>query len=185
MQCADASLEDALTREHWAGINGDMVRMVIKQLCDIVEHIHAAGILHADLKPRNLVRERDTYRAIDFDAATEVGGTLGLKIVPGCCPANAAPELAKSLFRLKYNARQVAEILQVSMLSSLRIHLCYSCSHNHAGTSMLHPVVHPCCFHSASIVCICVPCCVDAALMLHLCCIHDASMLKSCCRTTR
>ena len=56
MPLADRNLFVALKQERWAGKNMEEVRHVFVQLVHCVEHMHEKGVLHADLKTLNIVR---------------------------------------------------------------------------------------------------------------------------------
>ena len=73
MPLADRNLFVALKQERWAGKNMEEVRHVFVQLVHCVEHMHERGVLHADLKPLNIVRTGGQWKLIDLDAACEIG----------------------------------------------------------------------------------------------------------------
>ena len=73
MPLADRNLFVALKQERWAGKNMQEVRHVFVQLVRCVEHMHEKGVLHADLKPLNIVRTGGQWKLIDLDAACEIG----------------------------------------------------------------------------------------------------------------
>ena len=56
MPLADRNLYTSLKQERWAGRDFDEVRHVFRQLVNCVAHMHGKGMLHADLKPSNIVR---------------------------------------------------------------------------------------------------------------------------------
>jgi serine/threonine protein kinase/uncharacterized small protein (DUF1192 family) len=65
----------------------------IKQIAEALADLHAAGLVHGDVKPRNIVRVDSHYKLIDMDAAVHVGEPAGLKL----STAYIAPEIALSL----------------------------------------------------------------------------------------
>ena len=73
MPLADRNLFVALKQERWAGKSMEEVRHVFVQLVHCVEHMHEKGVLHADLKPLNIVRTEGQWTLIDLDAACEIG----------------------------------------------------------------------------------------------------------------
>jgi serine/threonine protein kinase/ankyrin repeat protein len=73
MPLADRNLFVALKQERWAGKSMEEVRHVFVQLTHCVEHMHQKGVLHADLKPLNMVRTAGQWKLIDLDAACEIG----------------------------------------------------------------------------------------------------------------
>ena len=70
---ADRNLFTALKQERWAGQNMEEVRHVFVQLLRCVEHMHRKGVIHADLKPLNIVRTGAQWKHIDLDATCEIG----------------------------------------------------------------------------------------------------------------
>ena len=73
MPLADRNLFVALKQERWAGKSMEEVRHAFVQLVHCVEHMHEKGVLHADLKPLNVVRTGGQWKLIDLDAACEIG----------------------------------------------------------------------------------------------------------------
>jgi serine/threonine protein kinase len=65
----------------------------IKQIAEALADLHAAGLVHGDVKPRNIVRVDSHYKLIDMGAAVHVGQPVGLKL----STAYTAPEIALSL----------------------------------------------------------------------------------------
>ena len=49
------------------------VKNVFTQLTRCVQYMHGPGVLHADLKPLNIVRVGAQWKLIDLDAACEIG----------------------------------------------------------------------------------------------------------------
>ena len=80
----------ALKQEHWAGQNMEEVRHVFVQLVHCIEHMHSKGVLHADLKPLNIVRMVGQWKVIDLDASCVIGvETLGYKSSSAYVPPEA------------------------------------------------------------------------------------------------
>ena len=99
MPYCECSLEQALSAENFAGRSAELVRVTATQLVMALVHIHSVGIVHCDVKPKNICRLNGTWKLIDFDAAAPVGGMAGSKITAGQMPANMPPELASCVFR--------------------------------------------------------------------------------------
>ncbi|KAK3265250.1 hypothetical protein CYMTET_26049 [Cymbomonas tetramitiformis] len=69
------------------------VRHIARRLGGALQHLHANGMVHCDLKPLNAVRFADagaagaaTWRIIDLDAAVQIGCPAGVKISSGYLP---------------------------------------------------------------------------------------------------
>jgi serine/threonine protein kinase len=86
---ADRNLFVAVKQERWAGKNMDEVRHVLAQLVRCVAHMHANGMLHADLKPLNIVRTGGQWKLIDLDAACAIGRVM---VAHKCSTAYVPPE---------------------------------------------------------------------------------------------
>jgi serine/threonine protein kinase len=56
MPYGDCSLEDALSKELFAGVSADLIRVLVGQLASALMHVHSKGIVHGDLKGKNVCR---------------------------------------------------------------------------------------------------------------------------------
>jgi eukaryotic-like serine/threonine-protein kinase len=75
MECVDGRTLAELLAEH-GPLDPDRAADLILQACAGLEHAHAAGLVHRDIKPQNLlVREDDTLKIVDFGIARPVDGT--------------------------------------------------------------------------------------------------------------
>ena len=111
MPNCECSLEHALYAENFAGRSVDYVRVTATQLVMALLHIHSLGVVHCDVKAKNICRLNGTWKLIDFDAAAPVGGMAGSKIAAGQMPANMPPELATCVFRANFPAGAIRDRL--------------------------------------------------------------------------
>ena len=95
MPYGDKCLEAAMASEGFIGKDFTCVHEVGIQMCRAIAHMHSKGLIHGDLKPRNMLRIDGRWKLIDLDAATPIGGKLGVKVSTGYNP----PELGRLVFR--------------------------------------------------------------------------------------
>ncbi|MCK6551254.1 protein kinase, partial [Myxococcota bacterium] len=82
------SLRDRLAREH---LTVDESLRIARAVADALVHAHAAGVLHCDLKPGNVMLPSDGRpRVVDFGLAAEGSGAIARGIAG--TPAYMAPE---------------------------------------------------------------------------------------------
>ena len=94
LELADRNLKHTIDHEHIAGEDWPAIRYVASHLGWALDHVHAKGGIHADLKPLNAVSDGITWKLIDFDVFCKVGEPFGNKVPSsGYCP----PEMAKVL----------------------------------------------------------------------------------------
>ena len=75
MECVEGQTLADLLAEN-GQLDPDRTVDVILQACAGLEHAHAAGLVHRDIKPQNLlVRDDDTLKIVDFGIARPVDGT--------------------------------------------------------------------------------------------------------------
>ena len=55
------------------GKDHDAVKHIIRRMVAFIDHMHKKGVLHADLKPLNIMRMDGQWQAIDLDAVCEIG----------------------------------------------------------------------------------------------------------------
>jgi serine/threonine-protein kinase len=75
MECVEGRTLAQLLAEN-GRLDPDRTVDLILQACAGLEHAHAAGLVHRDIKPQNLlVRDDDTLKIVDFGIARPVDGT--------------------------------------------------------------------------------------------------------------
>ncbi len=94
MPCAEKNLYEAIGAERFAGHDMELVHSICKNVAKALHHMHENGLVHGDVKPRNIVRIMGEYKLIDLDAAEKIGQPIGRKYSSAFAP----PELAKLLF---------------------------------------------------------------------------------------
>jgi len=96
MPLAEYDLNARLSLSRIAGIDAKACRSIIRPIVSALSHLHGLGIVHADVKPRNIVYVNETWKLIDLDAAQKIGDIIetsaaGFKWTSGF----ASPELAR------------------------------------------------------------------------------------------
>eukprot|EP00516_Mucochytrium_quahogii_P000226 CAMPEP_0203762150 /NCGR_PEP_ID=MMETSP0098-20131031/15094_1 /ASSEMBLY_ACC=CAM_ASM_000208 /TAXON_ID=96639 /ORGANISM=" , Strain NY0313808BC1" /LENGTH=1387 /DNA_ID=CAMNT_0050656443 /DNA_START=685 /DNA_END=4848 /DNA_ORIENTATION=+ len=98
MDRAERSLFDVINTEQVASLDILKIQSIAKSLANGIYEIYKSGFIHADVKPRNLVRLKEggkvVWKLIDLDASVPLGSNLSDK----CSTAYAPPEVAKSLY---------------------------------------------------------------------------------------
>jgi len=90
------SLYQIIDSERIAGINTDKLISCGVDFAKAIQHMHRKNMVHADIKPRNVIRHTDgDFKLIDLDASVEVGEELTGKKKS---TAFMSPELAKAEF---------------------------------------------------------------------------------------
>jgi serine/threonine protein kinase len=93
MPAADRSLEHIISAERIAGVDISKIRHFATGIGKALLHLHRdKGLVHADLKPRNIVRMHSEWKLIDFDATVQV-----LIIFPACHSLSLAHNLCTSV----------------------------------------------------------------------------------------
>jgi serine/threonine protein kinase len=74
MPAADRNLKDIIDKEDIAlNCKLEAIKRVCKDILNALNVMHASGVIHGDVKPRNLVRFGADYKIIDFDASCRIG----------------------------------------------------------------------------------------------------------------
>jgi len=115
MPRAERSLHDIISREFWVGRSPDRVARCLREVAECVATLHRRGIVHADIKPRNIVRyahpnttgsqqplqQSDVHQSEKMALLIDLGNMhfIGspLEMPQGSCSAYYAPELARTL----------------------------------------------------------------------------------------
>ena len=86
---AERTLHTVIYESHIAGVDPRAVAKILRDVAMCLYNMHCAGIIHGDVKPRNIVQmSNGAWALIDLDASVVVGHVLGMK----ASTAYAAPE---------------------------------------------------------------------------------------------
>ena len=96
MPLANYDLNNRLSLTRIAGIDAEACVSIIRPIVAALAKLHSIGVVHADLKPRNIVFVNETWKLIDLDSAHPIGNIIdtsaeGFKWTSGF----ASPELAR------------------------------------------------------------------------------------------
>lgn len=100
LERGERSLHDACAKERIAGYELAAIKHVMKCVTVCVQKLHHAGLIHADLKQRNVLRkvmmedDTDPWILCDMDASSLIGQSVGFKT----SSAYAPPELAAAKY---------------------------------------------------------------------------------------
>jgi serine/threonine protein kinase len=73
MPAAERSLQHIIDAERIAGHDLSKILFFAKDISKALNYLHSEQkLVHADFKPRNIVRINGDYKLIDFDAAVKV-----------------------------------------------------------------------------------------------------------------
>ena len=88
MPAAERNLAAVIAHEHIAGRDWDSIRLISRQLCDALNHMHNLGYVHGDVKPLNIMRRESRYMLIDLDACVSAAEKqyVGCKYSSGYLP---------------------------------------------------------------------------------------------------
>ena len=103
MPLAERNLLEIIQSERLAGLPIGVIGFTARKLAVAISRLHGAGVVHADIKPRNVVRTPgDVFKLIDFDMAFQFDGrAAGLPSVHAAASkikasnAYATPELVR------------------------------------------------------------------------------------------
>ncbi|WP_250291505.1 protein kinase domain-containing protein [Frankia sp. CiP1_Cm_nod1] len=77
MEMGDVSLASRLASERLRRMTVGEVAEMLGGVAEALDHIHARGLVHADLKPGNIVRCRGIWKVADFNATSVLAGGRG------------------------------------------------------------------------------------------------------------
>ena len=78
MPMAERNLLEIIQSERLAGLPIGLIGFTARKIAVAIDQLHGAGVVHADIKPRNIVRTPgDVFKLIDFDMAFLVDGQTG------------------------------------------------------------------------------------------------------------
>ena len=73
MPCADRDLNRIITNEHIAGKEWGQVKAIAIEIARALQHLHSNGVIHGDVKSKNIMRIGHRVKFIDFDASVRIG----------------------------------------------------------------------------------------------------------------
>merc|ERR1712212_1370788 len=109
MECADgATLLDYVCGRHT--LNEDVVASYIKQLCEVLEHLHQKNAVHLDLRPTNIrfnssnILKLVDYSTCKFIANKKAGAVVDVLGDTEFCPVFSPPQSFSSLPLLSFSS---------------------------------------------------------------------------------
>jgi serine/threonine protein kinase len=130
MKWASASLQDEMRMKRIAGQNQRAVKRILKDVATALRHLHENGVVHGDIKPRNIVtlgtqestQESESgkvWALIDFDAASRLGAQRTGGAIAKYSEAFISPEYMKLLLPQRTDGRPA--VGQPVIASSLKL----------------------------------------------------------------
>ena len=101
MRQGERSLYDACSKERIVRV-ADIVH-IVRSVAGCLQRLHAAGVVHADLKQRNIIRMALAWVLCDMDASARAGARVGAKSSSGYC----SPEIACARFATRFGGGEV------------------------------------------------------------------------------
>jgi serine/threonine protein kinase/Ran GTPase-activating protein (RanGAP) involved in mRNA processing and transport len=122
MHQGERSLDVIIREERIAGHDINAITFFANDIAKALQHLHSHPhrTVHADFKPRNIVRIHGDYKLIDFDASRTIGSPLTEKFSSGYFP----PEVAKMRFRPKEDLDELKKIVEVLKEEVVELVLC-------------------------------------------------------------
>ena len=123
MPVAEFNLHQRMSQIQLAGINASGCADILAQVANAITTLHQCGVVHGDVKPRNVVRINGVWKLIDMDAATAVGAPINSGADSfKWTSAFAAPELARC--RVQRGTMDAAFAIDVFSFGILAYELC-------------------------------------------------------------
>jgi len=125
MPAADKDLHRIITNEHIAGKDWAQIRSIGVEVAKALQHIHTNGIIHGDVKSKNIVRMGHRVKLVDFDASANIHEDyVGAKFSSAFVPpemiyfndkksGNFSPQSSKSILKT-VDSKRVADWKQYS-----------------------------------------------------------------------
>jgi len=80
MPAAERDLNRIITNEHIAAKDWSQIKSISIEIALALQHLHTNGVIHGDIKSKNIVRIGHRVKLIDFDASISIGkGYAGAK----------------------------------------------------------------------------------------------------------
>lgn len=76
MPLAEKDLESMLSNDHIAGISWPRIKLLSIELTLAIDHLHSKGVVHCDLKPKNVISIGNSVKLIDLDCSTVFGSSF-------------------------------------------------------------------------------------------------------------
>lgn len=123
MEQGERSLHDACAKERIAGYDAATIFDIFRQVLVCVQMLHIAGVVHADLKQRNILRVTSAstgaakWILCDMDASANLDERVGTKTSSGYAP----PELARARYAntdgdILHNAKHSFDIWSLGVI---------------------------------------------------------------------
>ena len=96
MPLADYDLNNRLSLTRIAGVDAKSCISILRPIVAALAKLHSYGVVHADVKPRNVVFVDSTWKLIDLDAAQTIGDSIDTSAPEFKWTSGfASPELAR------------------------------------------------------------------------------------------
>lgn len=98
MPRGDRTLHDAILHDNFAGKSKqlNLVQHIMRFVAEALRFLHQKQIIHADLKPLNIIRVGELWMLIDLDAAVKLGQPAGVKVSKAVLPPEMFEEVGRT-----------------------------------------------------------------------------------------